>query len=282
MKPFLKWAGGKHRLVDRIKALMPEGGRLIEPFVGSGAVFLSTQYDRFLLADANLDLINTYRYLQREGSDFVAACRSLFVSENNTPEGYYQLRERFNRSGSVEERAMLFVYLNKHGYNGLCRYNSSGGFNVPFGRYSRPHFPGEEMLSFWRKVQRAEFTHRDFIETMRSAESGDVIYCDPPYVPLSATASFTAYSAGGFSTAAQVKLAETAHELAERGIPVIISNHDTALTRQLYAGARRIEAFAVQRNISCNPAKRETARELLALFGPPTMIFAQPTFPEFA
>ncbi|MBX5467194.1 MAG: Dam family site-specific DNA-(adenine-N6)-methyltransferase [Firmicutes bacterium] len=265
MRPFLKWAGGKYRLVSRIRARLPAGERLIEPFVGSAAVWLNTAYPMALLADANPDLIGCYQQLQRHGEAFIAACRAYFVPDNNRPERYYALRERFNAVRDPWERAVLFVYLNRHGYNGLCRYNAAGAFNVPFGRYRRPYFPEAEMRAFWRKAQGVTFRCADFREVLAEARPGDVVYCDPPYVPLSATANFTDYSAGGFGPQDQADLADWAERLAARGIPVLISNHATPFTEEAYHSAQ-VERFGVQRFISCDGDHRGVADEVLALF----------------
>lgn len=264
-RPFLKWPGGKYRIIDRIKEQLPSGSRLIEPFVGSGAVFLNTDYPRYLLADSNRDLINIYRCLQKEGASFVEYCRQFFVPENNKAEKYYELRERFNETDDVYEKSALFLYLNRHGYNGLCRYNAVGHFNVPFGRYAKPYFPEREMLYFAEKVKKADVLCADFRDTLALAEKGDVVYCDPPYVPLSDTSNFTEYSPGGFGRAEQLALAKMAKRLAERGIPVLISNHDTEFTRTHYDTAH-ISSFDVPRFISCDGKNRHKVSELLALF----------------
>ncbi len=266
VRPFLKWAGNKYRVLPHIRLRLPPGRRLIEPFAGSGAVFLNTDYERYLLTDTNPDLILLYNTLKEEGADFVRYCRRYFQPRYNTPEAYYALREKFNRARQSRHKAALFVYLNRHGYNGLCRYNASGGYNVPFGRYRRPRFPEAEMLAFHARAQRAEFRVQSFEDTLRQARPGDVIYCDPPYVPLSASASFTAYSRDGFDLAQQARLADLAADAAARGVPVLISNHDTPFTRRAYAAARELDSFPVHRSISCNGDKREAARELLALF----------------
>jgi len=266
MRPFLKWAGGKTRIVERIKAILPPGERLVEPFVGSGALFLNVEYNAYLLADANRDLINCYRQLQRGGSRFIDICAAYFTPANNQPDAYYDLRQRFNVTEDREERAAIFVYLNRHGYNGLCRYNSSGGFNVPFGRYVRPYFPREEMIFFWRKAARCEFVIADFATTLRTTVAGDVVYCDPPYAPLSTTANFTSYSEDGFDLTRQRQLAEEAQRAAQRGVPVVISNHDIPFTREMYAVANQLVAFDVQRNISRDVANRTKAAELLAVY----------------
>ena len=142
-------------------------------------------------------------------------------------------------------------------------YNSSGEFNTPFGRYVKPYFPEKEMLYFARKAQKATFACRDFRNTMAKAKPGDAVYCDPPYVPLSGTANFTEYSSGGFGLKEQQKLAEMAGKLAEEGIPVLLSNHDTAFVRQIYRGAQ-ITSFKVRRFISCQGDNRNKAGEILA------------------
>lgn len=267
MRPFLKWAGGKFRLVERIKAVLPPGKRLIEPFVGSGAMFLNTEYPAYLLADTNPDLINLYCHLQNEGEAFITYCRDFFRLETNEKESYYDLRTQFNQTTDRREKAALFVYLNKHCFNGLCRYNSKGQFNVPFGLYKQPYFPETEMRFFWQKAQQAEICQGTFVETMAAATPGDVVYCDPPYHALSKTANFTSYSDTPFGWEQQKQLADMARELAGRGIPVLISNHNTDEIRALYAGAQ-ITEFFVQRFISCDGSNRNKAPELLAYFAP--------------
>lgn len=267
MKPFLKWAGGKYRLLPHIQRRLPPGRRLIEPFVGSGAVFLNTDYEAYVLSDINRDVIALYQVLRDHGEAFIAYCRSLFVPETNAPDAYYALRGEFNEARDPVRRAALFVYLNRHGYNGLCRYNAEGRFNVPFGRYKRPYFPEAEMRYFWEKSQRAVFLCGDFREVMQMAEPGDVVYCDPPYVPLSKTANFRQYAAQGFDDAAQWDLARLAESLADRGVPVLVSNHLTPFTERAYRSAL-CDAIQVRRAISCQGAKRGYAPEVLALFAP--------------
>ena len=264
-RPFLKWAGNKYRILDRILPLLPRGRRLIEPFAGSGAVFHNTDYGANLLSDANPDLIHLYQALQDDGPGLAASARRYFTAANNSPEAYYRLRERFNASHDPWRRSALFIYLNRHGYNGLCRYNASGEFNVPFGRYKRPYFPEAEMRAFSRKAASAVFINRPYAALLAQARKGDVVYCDPPYVPLSRTASFTAYSAGGFNHDEQLALVESAEALSARGVTVVISNHDTAFTREAYQRARLFR-FQVRRSISCNGSQRGTAGEILAVF----------------
>lgn len=265
LRPFLKWAGSKYRIVEQVKARLPLGQRLVEPFAGSGAVFLNTDYPHYLLADGNRDLIDLYVTLQQEGADFIADCRRLFCPANNSAEAYYRLRAEFNACRAPRRRAMLFVYLNRHGYNGLCRYNAQGGFNVPFGRYTKPYFPEQEMLAFHHKARHATFQHATFEETLQMLRAGDVVYCDPPYVPLSPSSNFTTYHAAGFDLEQQQRLADLAAQVAYQGISVLISNHDTPFTRRAYAAAD-IARLSVARTISCHGHKRHRVNELLALY----------------
>jgi DNA adenine methylase len=220
------------------------------------------------VADSNPDLINLYRRLVAEGEDFIRYCRRLFTPAHNNAERYYALRDQFNRLRDGRRRQALFLYLNRHCYNGLCRYNSRGELNMPFGRFKRPYFPDQEMRAFAAAGQRAEFIVAGFRDTMKLARRGDVVYCDPPYVPLSRTAHFTDYHVGGFDWNDQILLAETAQALAGRGVQVVISNHDIAAIRDLYADAgARISHFKVQRNISRDSTNRKPVGELLAVFG---------------
>ncbi|MCH9717860.1 MAG: Dam family site-specific DNA-(adenine-N6)-methyltransferase [Gammaproteobacteria bacterium] len=265
-RPFLKWAGGKYRCLDHVIKALPKGSRLIEPFTGSGAVFLNAPHAHFLLTDANADLIALYKHLKQEGRLFIRYCQRFFCEASNQSDIYYQYRVQFNQSklGS-RKRAALFLYLNRHGYNGLCRYNLSGGYNVPFGRYNKPYFPQKELEIFYQKSQSAEFITADFKQTFSHTQPGDVIYCDPPYAPLSKTSDFTAYTRGKFGEADQINLAQLAKDTAQKGTSVIISNHDTPFTRDLYHGAN-ITSFPVRRNISCKSSRRLFVRELIATF----------------
>jgi DNA adenine methylase len=263
-RPFLKWAGGKYRLLDKLAPHL-SGAKLIEPFVGSGAVFLNQNFERYLLADINPDLINLYTLLKKERGKFIEYARSFFCDQNNSQAQYLQFRQEFNSGLTGRRRAALFVYMNRHGFNGLCRYNKSGGFNVPFGRYAKPYFPEKELHHFIQKAKNAKFVCGDFAAIMSRARRGDVVYCDPPYVPLSPTSSFTSYAAQGFSYDQQVELAYRAKHLAGRGVKVVISNHDNVITRKIYEDAE-IESFPVQRFISCDGNKRGAAKELLAIY----------------
>lgn len=265
-RPFLKWAGGKYRLLPRILKVLPEGNKLIEPFAGSGALFLNADYERYLLADINPDLIDVFNQLKKGKTAFIDYCAQYFTEQYNNQKTFYELREHFNQLKPGKERAALFVYFNRHGYNGLCRYNRSGGFNVPFGRYKKPYFPAREMEFFAAKAKRAEFRCQSFSKTMTHTRQGNVVYCDPPYVPWSLTANFASYSQQEFSLDNQRELALEAHKLAKRDVPVVISNHDTEFSRLIYAKAKDLQSFPVRRFISCDGAGRNNAQELIVVY----------------
>lgn len=269
MKPFLKWPGGKYRQIERICKQLGDGKRLVEPFIGSAAVFLNADYKQYLLADSNIDLINLYRQLQQEGESFIEYCQTFFGTRYNNKTVFYNHRDTFNRTGDVRLKSALFLYLNRHGYNGLCRYNSKGEFNVPFGRYERPYFPAKEMRYFYEKSGKAKFIHAGFAETMKQVKPGDIVYCDPPYAPLSSTACFTDYAAGGFDWEHQLELAKWASRLSKQGIRVVISNHDIEAIVDLYRdNGAAMDLFKVRRTISCNAGNRAKVGELLAVFQP--------------
>ena len=266
-KPFLKWAGRKSKLVPFIHLNMPVKStkRLIEPFAGSAALSLALDFDAYLLNDSNPDLIDLYSILKSEKQEFIDYVRSFFIAHNNQEYIFYELRNRFNASQERIERAALFVYLNRHAFNGLCRYNSKGEFNVPFGRYHRPYFPEAEMQGFIEKSARIELSCGDFQATLDMAGEDAVVYCDPPYVPLSDTASFTAYAKDGFNLKDQRRLALAAKIVSEQSQGVLISNHDTVFTREIYQDAR-LELIDVQRNIAAKGSSRQKVTELLAIY----------------
>lgn len=266
-KSFLKWPGGKRRLLPHLLPRLPKGTRLVEPFAGSGVVSLNASFKRCLLCDVNQDLICLFTALRHDGEKCIARCRELFTPAANSAAVYYQRRERFNATRDAGERSALFLYLNRHGFNGLVRYNADGAFNVPFGRYKQPYFPETELRAVLCMIREKKLSFRcsDFRDTFARLAPGDVVYCDPPYVPLSPTASFTAYAEGGFSLQDQEELAYLARKTAHRGIPVLISNHNTPFTRKLYCDAQLV-FLDVRRSISCNGAQRGCAPEILAIF----------------
>lgn len=266
MKAFLKWAGGKTKVALEIQYHFKSGRRLVEPFVGSGALFLNTCFDEYLLCDTNSDLIGLYNNLKTSPDKLIDITASFFTRAYNTESKFYELREEFNslRSNDIEKSA-IFIYLNRHAFNGLCRYNRKGFFNVPYGRYKKPRFPIEEMEQFAIKAQSATFKCQDFEATFRETKSGDIIYCDPPYVPLSGTASFTAYSKNVFDFEDQLRLVKNATKSRTSGIQCVISNHDLDITRKIYEKSD-IHKISVMRNIASKPSSRKRVNEIIAVY----------------
>ena len=270
--PFLKWAGGKRRLLPQLLPLIPDGTRLIEPFVGAGSVFLACDFSRLVLADNNPHLISLYQHLQRDPTAVADAVRALFVEANRTPAAYLALRERFNSKDTDPlSLAALFIYVNQFGFNGLYRTNRQGECNTSCGyRKQVPIFQEGAMLGFAKRLQHAELHCDDFATIMDQAVAGDVVYCDPPYADQQDKRSFTAYGKQGFDWGDQTRLADKARQLAERGVRVVVSNHDTSGTRELYFGAQ-LHFLEVRRSIAAQANSRGTAHELVAVFGHETV-----------
>lgn len=272
-RAFLKWAGGKYRLAQDIRKNLPpsipQGACFVEPFVGAGSVFLNTDFDRYLLADINPDLINLFNAVKNDVEHYIQQTQALFLTSNaNSKTFYLARRAEFNASEDPFQRSVLFLYLNRFGFNGLCRYNKKRGYNVPFGRYKTHYFPEKELRFFAQKAQKAEFICADFEQVfayLREKNDNYIVYCDPPYAPLQQDTNFTQYAGGGFSLEQQIRLAELAKQAAFNHIPVLISNHDTEFTRQIYQGAT-LTKIRVQRSIGQKAESRGKVAELLALF----------------
>lgn len=263
-RPFLKWAGGKQRLLPQLLPLLPIRGRLIEPFVGAGSVFLAADYDRYLLNDANPDLIAVWVALKERPKEFIEAAGRFFTEEHRCEEAYFRVRADFNAAGDRFERAVRFIYLNKFGFNGLYRVNRAGMHNVPYARpASLPRFPVVELETAALKLRVCTFTNGGYKAAMSEAGFGDVCYCDPPYSPSSGGASFTAYTEAGFSWNDQRELVRAAEEAVSRGATVVVSNHDTPETRELYRGWE-LTSVSVLRSIGSSAASRGKVSELVA------------------
>jgi len=268
MRSALKWAGGKKKIISEIASLLPKKGkkRLVEPFVGGGSVFLNLEFDEYLLVDMNKDLINLFNIIKNQSTEFIADAQKFFNGDHNQAEKYYDFRNQFNQSDDPYERSLLFLYLNRHGYNGLCRYNKSGGYNVPFGKYKHPYFPNEELKYFAEKAQKATFVQGDFETAFFQLEANDVVYCDPPYSPINPTSNFTAYTGNSFTDEDQQRLVGCAEVAKNKNIPTLISNHYVDFTRELYKDATKKKLFQVQRSISQKGKGRIKVKEILALY----------------
>jgi DNA adenine methylase len=281
-KTFLKWAGNKTKVLPHLIPHIGYPKRYCEPFGGSLAVALNTPAEQYILNDVNKDLVSIYQNLVNPNDDnFIKYCQELFTKENNTREAYVDLVKHFNQATDSVERARLFIYLNRHCFNGLSRYNKKGDFNVPYGREFKDketgekyiqdaYFPLEEMMNFrmyFLTKQMVRFTSLSFEDSSlyEDLEAGDVVYFDPPYVPASDTANFTSYATDGFTHDQQVQLAQLAESLAAKGIRVIVSNHDTPVTQELYKNAT-IYPIQVTRTIAAKGSSRKKASELIAVY----------------
>ncbi len=266
-KPFLKWAGGKHRLIPFIQSNLPIGqySRLVEPFMGSAALSLALDFDSYLLNDINKDLVNLFNILRCQKKDFIDYAYHFFDDKNNNENIFYKFRDEFNHTEDVIKKSALFLYLNRHAFNGLCRYNSKGEFNVPFGRYKKPYFPLKEMNNFIDKSDRIIFTNHSFVKVFDLIEENDIVYCDPPYIPVSKTSSFTSYTKESFSFNDQINLVKLAKIKSINCRNILISNNDTDFARKIYQDAI-IKTVNVQRNISAKGGSRKKILELLAIY----------------
>jgi len=255
LRPPLKWAGGKRWLIPELKQLWSQHAdrRLVEPFCGGLSVALGLQAEKALLNDVNFAVINFYQHIQKG--------LKLNIPLENEEAAYYRNREEFNRlnlkGGSNKKTAQLFYYLNRTGYNGLCRFNNSGGYNVPFGRYKKINYQTDfskyqSLLASW------EFSNKDFAEL--AVNETDFIYADPPYdVP------FRQYSQKGFSWDDQVRLAEW---LAKHKGPVVLSNQATDRIIELYGNLGfKLRYLDAPRRISCKVSGRKAVKEVIATLG---------------
>jgi DNA adenine methylase len=264
--PFLKWAGGKKQLLKQYQDYFPPReriGRYYEPFIGGAAVFLYLQPANAAVSDINHKLIDVYRVVR----DDVESLSKALKVHRNTKAYYYRMRDKNPARMSPVAQAARLIYLNKTCYNGLYRENSSGAFNVPFGRYKNPTICDEERLRTAACVLRdVELKAVDFEEAVAPARAGDFIYFDPPYVPLNATSSFTSYSKYGFAHADQLRLAETFRMLDRRGCDVMLSNSSAPIVRDLYASYQMVKIEA-RRSINSKADGRGPVIELLITNG---------------
>lgn len=260
----LIWAGGKSRAMPHVLEALPQGECLVEPFVGSGSVFLNTDYKTYVLCDSNAALINFFSVVKRDTERLLSAAAKIFENGNNE-EMYYKFRDVFNvinrefkydrrkyDDEALIEYAALFLYLNRHCYNGVYRVNLKNEFNVPFGFRKKPIFPVAEIQYFAKRAweKGAMFLHGDFRETIPLAigHSGCVIYCDPPYLPASETANFTAYGKPFTDEDHRALVAMLSRLYNQAKILSVISGSDTPETRQIYYPFI-LKSFDVRRSV---------------------------------
>jgi DNA adenine methylase len=274
--PFLKWAGGKTQLLDRLDKFIPlTFNRYFEPFLGGGAFFYhltSVRNLRFVayLSDMNQELINVYKVVKANVEELVDILKTYKKEYHQAPKYFYhELRDKFDIKNSAPVvRAARFITLNKTCYNGLYRVNSRGKFNVPMGKYKSPIICDSMNLRNASLILRSIDAHlycEDYQKILSDkANEGDFVYLDPPYNPMTTTANFTGYTGAGFTKTDQECLAETFMKLDARGCKVLLSNSDTAYVRELYVDyVRNTFQVNVRRNINSIASKRKGHKELL-------------------
>jgi len=276
--PILKWVGGKRALLPAIQNLLHEparGKRFFEPFLGGGAVIFSQTLDNQLIAgDVNEELINLYEVVKSKPKELVRKLAEF----KNEEEFYYKVRNMDREKGwsgtSAVTRAARVLYLNKTCFNGLYRVNQSGQFNTPFGSYVRPNIVNEieiyRLHNFLTSKtssgkDRVVLLNASYKELARMGKSGDSFYFDPPYVPISPTASFTSYQSQGFSLADQEELRDEAARLIDKGARVLLSNSDTEIVRDLYKDKKifKIHTVGISRGIAAKASSRKRITEVL-------------------
>lgn len=278
-RPFLKWAGGKRRLLEQFSTHFPtQFKRYFEPFLGGGAVFFHLSgLGEFgeegrgrkreerrkrpvaVLSDLNEELINCYVQVKERPEQLIGLLRS----HRSTASYYYRIRAIQPVRLTPLERASRFIYLNKTCFNGLYRVNSAGEFNVPYGKYKNPVICDEAALRLASAaLQSAKLSSGTFEKSLKMAKPGDFVYLDPPYVPINSTSSFTSYTSGGFTEADQERLAEEVRRLDRLGVKVLLSNSDTDMVRHLYRGFN-IAVVRCNRAINSNPLGRGVVNEVL-------------------
>jgi DNA adenine methylase len=267
-RPFVKWLGGKTQLLPQLRQFYPLNfRRYFEPFLGGGAVFFDIKPTEAFLNDINSTLIAAYRHIQRQPSELVKRLHRLQSeynkrSESERSEFYYEMRNRYNKlkDGSLDKAAHL-IFLNKTGYNGLYRESSSGGFNVPFGKYKNPAVLDKSNLFAVAEVlDRVKLTSLPFEEAIADAKRGDFVYFDPPYYPLNGTAKFTNYHERDFLEEEQLKLRDVFAELDQRGCFVMMSNSHTDFINKLYRGFNKNTVLA-NRAVNCKADGRGKIKE---------------------
>lgn len=265
-KPILKWAGGKSGLLRQLWPLFPRAfERYVEPFLGGAAVFLSLPKEGpALLNDVNEELVHLYSTVRDRPSDLMTTLTAF--SQSYSEEFYYSLRARTDLTGA--ERAARTVFLNKAGFNGLYRQNSKAEFNVPFGKRARcpTLFDADNLAAVSRRFANATLTNFDFESVLEQSGGGDFVYCDPPYSPVSETASFTSYTGRGFGSEEQKRLRVACDAAVDRGAIVAVSNSWTPEMLALFEGWN-VHEIQARRAINSKGDRRGKVAELLAIRG---------------
>lgn len=256
-KPFVKWVGGKRQLLKQFRMMNlyppekfdPKTGKYFEPFAGGGAVFFDLLPEKAFLSDLNFELVITFNVIKNNVDDLIKSLKKHKYNKDY----FLKIRAKNPDRLSELEIASRFIFLNKTCFNGLYRVNGSGQFNVPFGKYSNPLICDEENLRRVAKsLKNVEIKHQDYKEILKLAKKGDFVYFDPPYYPVSKTASFTGYTIESFLDKEQTELRDTVLELTKRGCYVMLSNSDTPFINKIYSGYKGITITKVEAGRAIN------------------------------
>jgi len=279
-QPMLRWAGGKRQLLKILTASFPKDldlskNKYFEPFLGSGALFFGfatsltppelkgviTRSDSFVLSDPNKELINFYTVVRDDPNSLIKTLMKM--AKKRSERDYYQIRS--SDPQNRVEKAARFLYLNRLCFNGLYRVNGKGEFNVPFGHLKNPVICNSQLIlacSSWLK--NAKLETKPFGRSVQKAKRGDLVYFDPPYIPLSATSSFSSYAKEGFGENDQRELAQTINDLTKKRVNVILSNSDTPLSRKIF-GNLTLFSIPANRSISAAGGSRRRVQELIGV-----------------
>lgn len=281
-KPFLRWAGGKRQLVSTLLSVFPANFKIgnnhyFEPFIGGGAVVMALRGSRFWsvpgsgqsvhINDINDELVCTYQVLKDRPKELISALKRM--SADISEARFYEVRRQKPRSDL--QKAARFIYLNRLCFNGLHRVNSRGEFNVPYGKLTNPTICNEALLlKVSDLLQSAQITHGGFVDAVKDAKKGDLVYFDPPYVPLSSTSSFSKYARSDFGEGEQRLLAATIDDLVGRGVYVVLSNSSAPLARHIFQDSLNLFEVKANRSISASGASRNKVNEVLGISYEPT------------
>ncbi len=267
VKPIVKWVGGKRQLIDEIEKYIPDKySTYYEPFVGGGALLFHLQPKKAVINDVNEELINLYTVVRDNVDELIEDLKK----HENTKDHYYSIRELDRDKGQYSkltdvERASRIHFLNKTCFNGMFRVNSSGEFNVPFGRYKNPDIVNKATLKAVSKYfnkSNIKLLNCDFEKSLKGIRKGSFVYFDPPYDPVSDSSSFTGYAKGGFDREEQKRLKKLCDKLNKRGIKFLLSNSSTEFILELYRDYN-IETVQARRSINSNADQRGEVDEVL-------------------
>lgn len=270
VKPFIKWVGGKRQLLPELTKYVPEKfGTYFEPFIGGGAFFLYLQPEKAVINDFNSELAITWKIVRDNPKELLALLTK--YSELNSKEFYLDLRI-MDRNGELEqatdvERAARFIYMIKTGFNGMWRVNKNGQNNIPYGKYKNPLIADEltiNAVSHFLNSSDVNVQNEDYKVVTSGAETGDFVYFDPPYIPVSDTSSFTSYSSE-FGYKEQVELRDKFVELHNKGVHVLLSNSDVPLIDELYGDIEGVVIHRVtaNRSVGASSKSRQKVGEVL-------------------